>query len=53
MHVVDLHCLQHYTFVPVHPLSAGMENPLQREEKTVYLMDRGNGTAVRGRGGMK
>lgn len=55
MHVVDIHCLQHYTFVPVHPLPAGMENPLQRkeEENTVYHMDRGNGTAVRGRGGVK
>lgn len=50
MHVVDIHCLQHYTFVPVHPLPAEMENPLQRkeEENTIYHMDRGNGTMVRG-----
>lgn len=26
MDAVDIHCLQHYTFVPVHPLPGGMES---------------------------
>lgn len=56
MRVVAIRCLQHYTFVPVHALPTGMENPLQwkeEEENTVYNIERGNGTAVRGRRGTK
>lgn len=46
MDVVDIHCLQHYIFVPVHRCLLGW-NPRQpfrrkEEEKRLYHMERGN-----------
>lgn len=47
MDVVDIHCLQHYRFVPVHRCLLGWNplQPLQRkeEENTLFHMDKGNG----------